>query len=464
MSAIKNQYEKFPYPKFPLFLKPRWQEGYTGSGAFSRMICSLSGSYKRVLVLGCGDTFPYILNKWESDNIQIDYVDFSKSNIRRAKTRTFFTLGKNINYFCISIEDFLERNRNENYYDHIDLYGVLHHTKNPFQIIEGCSKVLNSSGTMRVMIYNSISRKWIHFIQDLLKLMNFTPFESASIKKSKDLCFQLVQKSNFFKSYFEKLDGLNESQFVDMFMNQLEQRNSFIYWENLFSANGFKIRSLLDRYGELDYLKNPLWVPPNWDNLSKDAAYGLFNHNLELYLSKSQMEESINSQETVSLSEIHSLGFHVFKLRFSSPPKNFFDFPETAGLSLSVRYKIWQNFVEYLFFRILPDQNIYDSLDIAALQRLSRVGAISKKMILNSNLIHLMESPMEEKYKIRITKNIDEEVNLVKMLVEQFYEGSDRMEFKKRLDLLFQNMALINQSIDESKLVQKSSEPIENLI
>jgi len=67
----------------------------------------------------------------------------------------------------------------------------LHHLANPARVLGLLAQRLSAQGTMRIMVYNSAARHWIHHLQRLFALLKISPFHAADIKMARALLDQL---------------------------------------------------------------------------------------------------------------------------------------------------------------------------------------------------------------------------------------------------------------------------------
>lgn len=424
MNLLKEQYEKHPFPNYPLFLKPRWQEGYTCSASFSRGLCGIRGTYNKVLVLGCGDTFPYVLNRWEPNHIKVDYVDFSSSSLSRAKKRTFFQ--NNLSTFVNEdIKSFLNTNRKQKY-DHIDIYGVLHHVDNPSYILNRCNEILEDDGTIRLMVYNSKSRSWIHFFQDIFRSLELKFDDEGDLKKSKTILNQVSKRISYFSKIITKSKTSNPSILVDTFFNQKELILEAKTWQNSIETSEFRIQGLFDRYGELDHLKNPLWSLNNIENLEDWIDSGVFENNFELFLTKSSFKPKAHKESR--LTHIHDLGIQTFQKIFAGYAKNVFNFPETGKLSFIEKNQIWKAFIEFLYLKIKPADNFYEKFDITCLQRLARVGIILKDMVPDPTLLGKLNQPIDSTSPVYNKTSFFTELDQISLIIADVFPNLPKSE------------------------------------
>lgn len=378
--AVAIQYNSFPYPNYPVFSKPRWQDSYMGSSLFvgnllyknTNLIPPIledRNSKKHILVAGCGDTQPYILRKLEPNSFHLDCVDISKSSLRRAALRTF-PYWINLNFIEEDLQLFARRNKEV--YDHIDAWGVLNHLADCDSTLTALSGALKANGTARVMVYNSGAREWIHHLSSVFKLLDFSPYNHNDLNDARVLIWLLKRHMPDYGRHIENL-GMhtikNNAHFVDTFFHVRELRKSISEWFELFRQKGLIPFALWDRNAELDDLPNPLWSMPEAKQLESKVKQGVFTANLEVYLYKEDKSFRQESSETSKISQ-------PSRWKFSFPPKVWKNYRELQNLGFFDSLKLWRNlFKEPL---ISPETKEYLSPEIS-LKRLARLGILNPR-------------------------------------------------------------------------------------
>ncbi|MBI2603802.1 MAG: methyltransferase domain-containing protein [Deltaproteobacteria bacterium] len=371
--AVALQYNRFPYPHYPIFAKPLWQEGYWGSSLFiGRLLYDLrkvvppalssDHASHRILNAGCGDTQPYVLRKLEPSHFHIDCVDLSRTALRRAKLRTFPYVYK----MSFHEQDLLAytKNRAEEY-DHIEAYGVLHHLEDPDQTLKQMVRCLKPNGTLRIMVYNSPARRWIHELQDLFQSLNFSPYRKADRAAARSLLAGLRGHCPSFSPRLAQISPLmlsNDARFVDTFFHAHELRRSIVDWFASFHRCGLEPFALFDRYAELDDLPNPLWELPQAQVLEERARANQFRNNLELLLYKR------------GHSHPHAITFpKLWHWRLKPAPRFWTQYEETAKLSFFDRLRIWHQLIGSLCGH---QGSNGEKLPTRVEDRLARIGAL----------------------------------------------------------------------------------------
>ena len=398
---VAEFYERFPYPFYPLLARPYYPDAYWSSSQVLGILASdlmgtpcgvlsqlPSSHHQNILVLGCGDTQPYLFKKWEPLSHKMIFVDLSQKSIKRARLR-FGMHRRNVDWIHADLCAYLSEAANHGVqFSHIDAYGVLHHLAEPSLALALIAKTLTPNGTLRLMVYNQKARDWIREIQKVFKLCKLSSKKKEDRLLAKNLLVEL-RKLPSIAPFFQGLgDGIfsNESRLCDTFFNEREVSWLPDRWIQALKKYNLKPLSLLDRYGELDDLENPLWNFPSEAQLQVRYLDKRFENNLEIL--------AINQELTCNHNSLQAAPFN--QLRRSGIPEKWFDYLETNNNSRRTRKLIWDNFKKRL---MMPDKPLPLHLNTkkqASLKRLARLGAIFPANAKESGLFELMTSPLCE--------------------------------------------------------------------
>jgi hypothetical protein len=435
-TRVREQYERFPYPNYPLAARPIYVDGYLGQSALARCLASdilqawgqstatdvattaIGGVLplvpRRMLIAGCGEILPYILHKLEPLATELTALDLSSRSIRRARFRIGLSR-RRVLWVQDDIDQYLQQAQKAGLkFDHFDAYGVLQCLADPFASLLRLSQVLNPGATLRVMVYNNHGRKWIHHISSIFRILGLDyriPGHLDLADEFLDLLKQFVPcMSRFFAGGLKTMIA-NRSRLVDTFFHQRDIRFSLEDWLRVFTKAGFHPLGIFDRYGELDDLANPLWQMPSEPELTSRAEDFRFENNLELYLSWPGPTPSITSQP------VSGRGVATGSLKKGSPatrfgirsgssvkwpadhfryPRIWFSFSETRRIAYPQRLALWRAQQRYLREGVVLEERVLRSLSEPALQRLARLGAILPGMIQSLELRDRAKAPLVE--------------------------------------------------------------------
>lgn len=380
-SLVQSQYQQYPYPNYPLFYRPALREGWLSSSAFSRHLLNhfirQNSEYSllpadshhgnsRVLVGGCGTIQPFIFSGWESRKNELHFTDLSSVSLFKAKIRLRLA-GFRHHWHAQDLNQFLENARRIRF-DHFDLYGVLHHLEDPQSCLSLIQARSANPSTIRLMIYNSIARSKIHLIQNLFSQMNLSFQCKGDISFGKKILTCLEQLPNLKDMFLSMRPVLKSAHgIVDTFFHQREIRKNPVDWIAMLKSFGVIPIGLYDRYGELDDMKNPLWIFPEQNDLMNRCLDRRFENNLELFAVGTG-----NFSRNISPTNINPVLF------WSPYPISWFQFSETKKISVSNRMLLWHSFLRTLKGQKVPKawRKKIRKLPEMALKRLARTGAI----------------------------------------------------------------------------------------
>jgi 2-polyprenyl-3-methyl-5-hydroxy-6-metoxy-1,4-benzoquinol methylase len=405
--AVAIQYNSFPYPNDPMFIKPRWQESYRGASLFAGRLllhnCGITPSVgrhenleKRILLAGCGDTQPYISRQLEPKSFRLDCVDLSKASLRRAALRVF-PFSRNMNFVHEDLLYFCERKKEA--YDHIEACGVLNHLADSESMLMALFESLKPSGTMRIMVYNTTAREWIHHLISVFRLLDFSPYSSNDLNDARVLLWLLRRHISVYAEKLERLghDALeNNARFVDTFFHVREIRRPIHEWFDLLKKTGFVPFALWDEWGQLDDLSNPLWVMPDKMVLESKVVQREFTEDLELFLYKPDLSAALASK---NFPKNTSWRWH------RSPPKFWKNYPELKNISFWDVHKLWRDLPRPLTQSAQMKDYPYPE---RVLKRLARLGVLIRSGETSSILDEKMAEPIKSP-----SVNTEAEVNSV---------------------------------------------------
>lgn len=451
-SKVAHFYEKFPYPYYPLIARPHYPDAYLSSSEMLGILASeltsrpcgvlapapTSKQQHRILVLGCGDTQPYLFKKWEPSTHHLSFVDLSHRSIIRARLR-FGLYFRQVDWINDDLYSYLGKNgRKGEKFKHMDAYGVLHHLAHPNDAIKLIAENLAPSGTLKLMIYNQAARDWIHEIQKIFKLCKLDPYVNQDRLLAKKLLLELA-KLKSLKDFFLGLGpGIfkNHHRLCDTFFNEREVKWLPIKWIELLESNGLSPISLFDRYGELDDLTNPLWKFPRVDELKSRYLDKRFENNLEILAVK---KESIGQSYAYKKKRL----IHPIMLR---PPQKWFNYSETKHTSRSMKNALWKNFLNKLAapLSFSPHLTKIGKNNVLCLKRLARLGAIFPSDAKRLGYHSIMINPICEEMETPQRPKLNELPHSLLANI-QYILSSKNLDEKKRLALITERILKINQ-------------------
>ncbi|MBF0315715.1 MAG: class I SAM-dependent methyltransferase [Oligoflexia bacterium] len=222
---VKNHYEQFPYPKYPLFASVPKEHTYAlnlqSLWARYRQTWISNQHLKRtnILLAGSGSFSPYPTAIANSQS-RIYAIDLSKKNLFRAKLHSSLHGCFNIRFFEESLTNIC-KHFPANFFHFIDCYGVLHHIPSPqnMQVLSGLSQLLAPQGLIRLMIYSKAARARIESARRAFKALKINNLNTIKhmLRRSSTLA-ELVE--NNFEATFD-------SGIADMFLHPYSKTFTF---------------------------------------------------------------------------------------------------------------------------------------------------------------------------------------------------------------------------------------------
>jgi SAM-dependent methyltransferase len=459
-------YENFPYPHYPLLLPLRWQDGYLASSQFVHRLLEAKGlaGYphepcapgsplsRKILVAGCGEVLPYILRSLEPENADLYCVDLSMKSLQRARIRTLLTTGR-IHFYQSDIELYLENCLEEGVkMDHVDCYGLLHHTTTPDSILKKMAQILCDCGTLRLMVYNQPARRWLYHLKKGFLLLGLSPYAGKDLSTARSLIELLKREVPLLGQYLNQIPADTyriSERFVDTFFHEHEAQIAPAKWFSFMQAAGFEPFGLFDRYAELDDLVNPLWHMPSVEELEERAYDRRFENNLEVYAYKPRPQGSPAAASGIF--QRHAACGRQ-RLRFKAPPLSWFGYEETRRISLFERYVLWNRFVENTYFnKRRPFDDVVKKWPLKTVQRLARIGVIMEDQLVSRELKEGARAPlcdrMEPPDDLAVTAA---ENTQVKVLIDKILIDKGHKDFSKRRELVFRHLQRAQMSLKSS--------------
>lgn len=183
MRSVKNQYERFPYPRFSwlgTFRKSSVKHASFETGAKIITGKEVDHAHKDILLLGCG-TNEALAFASAHPRAALTAVDLSAKAIQVSKLRCRIRGYDNLKYFVNDAVAFGQGHPAE--YDFIHCYGVLHHLRDPQAGFRAIKRMLKPHGFARIMVYSKAARERISLLQKALRLMNYDFLKSGFQKE-----------------------------------------------------------------------------------------------------------------------------------------------------------------------------------------------------------------------------------------------------------------------------------------
>ena len=155
-NPVREHYEKYPYPSYPLFLLGSWKD-------LERVDLSrwgLKREARDLWIVGCGSVSALMFGR-RNPRTRIVATDLSSASLRRLRLRLWLHGVHNVQ---VENNDFLNTEYN-NRFDAIDCYGVLHHIEDPKVGLKKLASSLRLGGVLRLMLYSQSARAEIESLR-----------------------------------------------------------------------------------------------------------------------------------------------------------------------------------------------------------------------------------------------------------------------------------------------------------
>ena len=214
LNKIQEHYEMLPYP----YRAPEDEEKglrevtpgnlveiqhyiYGGKRDFSKPFKVLSAGG------GTGDSVICLAQRLQDANCpsEVVHLDLSVPSQQVAAARVKARGLKNVRFVQGSLLDCKKLGLDN--FDYIDCCGVLHHLPDTKEGFEALNDVLNPDGGMGIMLYGTLGRTGVYYIQDMMKML----FDGSE---------KVIDKAKFTKRVLKQLPSTNWMK-----------HNKNIYWE-----------------------------------------------------------------------------------------------------------------------------------------------------------------------------------------------------------------------------------------
>lgn len=213
MDAVRQHYETYPYPRYPLLASVRRKD--TGHLNLAALWKRLNGyppprTAREILIAGCGSFAPYPFSVANPDT-PITALDLSMANIKRARLHCRLHLRFNVRFI---VGDLLATDTAPGPFGFIDAYGVLHHLPDPLAGLLALNNRLHNHGLLRIMLYSHGARSGTEAARRALRRL-----QVQDIPALKALFRKLPPASRLANQLHAAPDGNAEYGLADAFLH-----------------------------------------------------------------------------------------------------------------------------------------------------------------------------------------------------------------------------------------------------
>jgi SAM-dependent methyltransferase len=253
MQAVKEQYERFPYPPVSALALPRRDQG---QGLRYECAVELAGAAGlaaiepahhqglRILVAGAGTLEPLVVAQQHRQAREIVAVDLSRRSLDRLRRRTLFGRVRAVlNLHWLPPIKRVEadiREWNDGDFDYIIASNVLHHTDDPAETLHHLAAMLKPGGVLRIVTYPRQSRFWINRTSEWLRwhgLSAATPRLRQRVRK----VIKLLPADHPIRSCFNAhSETATTAGLVDAFFHSCDNPLSPLQWQQATESAGLE--------------------------------------------------------------------------------------------------------------------------------------------------------------------------------------------------------------------------------
>ena len=235
LKEVKKQYEDYPYPqRNPNDEKKRLLSyehehinlinHYCFNGEIPLHVKG-NGETFRILIAGggTGDAAIYFAEVLHDLNVEIVYIDMSKSSMKIAKERANIRQLKNIKWINNSLLEISNIGIGE--FDYINCSGVLHHLESPTDGLNALKSVLKDNGAMGIMVYAKYGRTGVYQMQELMRKINLHEENFQTQVDNTKTVLSALPTTNWFQRDKESfaLDTNNDNGIYDLLLHSQDR-------------------------------------------------------------------------------------------------------------------------------------------------------------------------------------------------------------------------------------------------
>jgi len=210
LKDVRLQYEEYPYPERDPNNEKNYLISYENQtpelinhfcfNGLMPLSLKGQGDIFRILIAGggTGDAAIYYAEILSNMNVEVTYLDMSKSSTKIAKQRAKIRQLKNLKWIHDSILELPTMNLEK--FNYIDCSGVLHHLVSPKDGLNALKSVLHDDGALNIMVYAQYGRTSIYQMQNLMRMINSTENNlQIEVDNTKSIISSLPNTNLFYK-------------------------------------------------------------------------------------------------------------------------------------------------------------------------------------------------------------------------------------------------------------------------
>jgi tetratricopeptide (TPR) repeat protein/2-polyprenyl-3-methyl-5-hydroxy-6-metoxy-1,4-benzoquinol methylase len=272
-SAVRDQYEENPYPKWEILTRPSGPQAVSKLAMSKQLkiddkeICRVSAP--NILIAGCGMGHHALYSSLRFSNCNVLAIDLSLTSLAYARRKTEELGIKNIEYMQADILDIGELNRE---FDIIESVGVLHHMEDPMAGWRALVRSLRVGGLMKIGLYSEHARANINWLREEIERSRFEANRSdMEIFREKIIGSSVPS----YQSITEITDFYSMSMFRDLLFHVQEHQFTLpkiekSLYELGLSFCGFENRNVPEIISSDGFNEDKVFSLKYWDSFERD--------------------------------------------------------------------------------------------------------------------------------------------------------------------------------------------------
>lgn len=245
MQAVKQQYERFPYPPIPSLALPRRDQGaglrYECAVALAPELTPPHHHGLRILVAGAGTLEPLVVAQQHPRAAEIVAVDLSRRSLAQLQRR--ITLARLLRGGRLPPVRLVEGDISGwqgGAFDYILASNVLHHTADPAQTLQHLATLLKPGGVMRIVTYARASRFWIGQTSAWLRWHGLSAETPRLRRRAREVIAQLPHDHPIRSCFSAHAETATTPGLVDAFFHSCERPLAPLQWQQATEAAGLQ--------------------------------------------------------------------------------------------------------------------------------------------------------------------------------------------------------------------------------
>lgn len=362
--AVKNMYEKYPYPSGTPMMR---------TGIDVNLLLSYVNIYKEapgpmhVLDAGCGRAVGLIGAAILQPDVNFIGADINTVALNEARLNAKNRGLTNIQFIEADLMTLKGIEVPSGGFDVIYSSGVLHHLSEPLTGLKNLEKVLAPHGVISLMLYGSYGRQALYRLIEGIDLMLPDENDIETRLPFARLLSQTANQTIFKGNYWQDTAATDDIEFVDRCLNVNEVSYDIdSLWQLLEDANMKFIRWDDPEEWSINKLFDNEEIQNKLNQLDNKEQYKVIERIFERPRLQFIISKDTNSPRApISIEAIEGLNFCVNpEVSFSVEKRNLNGFQRIETLSFKVKNKVPQQIANGLLAQaalMLVDQNTFFS-------------------------------------------------------------------------------------------------------